>query len=78
MYVCLFVCFFCTVTDFSAAEKRQGREILHACSNYNPDRSSPLLLNFGSREVTAVVLLPVCSWNGQRGMGIRNWGGGVA
>jgi len=34
--------------------KMYGRETLHACYfDYYPDRSSPILVNFGSRGVTA-------------------------
>jgi len=54
--VCLFVC---TVTDFSATEK--DRPWNFACMfDYYPDSSSPILVNFGSRGVTAAALLPGC------------------
>ena len=52
--MCLFV--FCMVTDFSAAEK--GRGVKFCMLAYYPDRSSPLLVNFGSRGVTGAALFP--------------------
>jgi len=48
--------FLCTVTHFSAAEKDRG--VKFACMlAYYPVRSSLLLVNFGSRGVTAAALL---------------------
>jgi len=49
--VCNFVIFFFTVTDFSAAEKARGVKFCTLVAYY-PDRSSPLLVNIGSRGVT--------------------------
>ena len=54
---CSFVCHFvCTVTDFSAAEKDRGVKFACVLACY-PDRSSPLLVNIGSRGVTGVAAL---------------------
>jgi len=50
-----FVCFFCTVTDFSAAEKDRG--VKFCMLAYYPDRSFSLLVKFSSRGVTGVALL---------------------
>jgi len=52
----VFVCFFCMFTDFSAAEKSRGVKLCMRV-HYDLDRSSPILVNFGSRGVTAVALL---------------------
>jgi len=48
---------FCTVTDFSAAEKDSSMKL----GMFVPllsRQSSPILVNFGSRGVTAAALLP--------------------
>jgi len=42
--------------------------------DYYLDRSSPILVNFGSRGVTAAALLLGVVGIGHRGMGIQNWG----
>ena len=55
MRVFSFLCV-CTVTDFSVVEKDRG--VKFACVfDYYPDRSSPILVNFGSWGVTAAALL---------------------
>jgi len=78
--VCLFVfCLFvCTVTDFSTAEKDRGLKFcMRVVLAYYPDRSSPLLVNFGSRESRGGITFWVrqtgelCKGHG---MGIRSWG----
>jgi len=56
---CLSFCLFvCTVTDFSAADKHRGVKFCMHIGLYYADRSSPILVNFGSRGVTAAALLP--------------------
>jgi len=55
--------FVCTVTDFSAAEKARCVKFSVVKFNfacvlaYYPDRSSPLLMNIGSRGLTGAALL---------------------
>ena len=64
LFVILFVCLFlCTITDFSAAEKDRGVKFctLARMLAYYTDRSSPLLVNIGSRRVTAAALVCVTS-----------------
>ena len=51
-----FVCFFCTVTDFSAGEKDRGVKFCMLLAYY-PHRSPLILVNFGSRGVTGAALL---------------------
>ena len=58
LYVCLvFVCLFvCTVTDLSAAEKDSGVKLSLFDYYRHRGRCSPILVNFGSRGVTAALL----------------------
>ena len=56
LFVCLYV-FVCTVTNFSAAENI-GTWNFACVFDYYTNRSSPILVNFGSRGVTAAALLP--------------------
>jgi len=53
----LVYCVFCTVADFSQRKKIAAQNLAYLF-DYYLDRSSPILVNFGSRGVTAVALLP--------------------
>jgi len=52
VYYVFFVCFFVRLRI--SQRRKKGRGVLA----YYPDRSSPLLVNFRSRGVTAAALLP--------------------
>jgi len=58
LFVCLFVLFVCTVTDFSAAEKARGVKFCTCVGLLSGQVFSPLV-KIGSREITgAAALLP--------------------
>jgi len=76
--LCLFVCLFVRLRISQRRTKIGARNF--ACMfDYYPDRPSPLLVNFGSRGVTAAALPPGWASGATRGgsqrrtMGIRNW-----
>jgi len=57
-----FVCF--SLYGYRFLSGGKGRGVKFACMfDYCPDRSSPILFNFGLRGVMAAALLPGCSWN---------------
>ena len=62
---CMFVCLLFFFVRLRISQQRKKLRAWHfACLfQYYPDRCSPLLMNFGSRGVTAAALLPGCSRN---------------
>ena len=62
---CMFVCNFFVFLplQISQRQKKIGAWNFACVFHYYPDRSSPILVNFGSRGITVTALLPGCSRN---------------